>query len=54
MGVEEVNINPIRDKEQWAEFFTESELRHTGKDNRVYFSEDCLYNCREVLHSGDT
>ena len=26
-----IGINPIRDKELWDEFFTESELRHTGR-----------------------
>ena len=29
-GDEWVGINPIRDKELWEEFFTESEQRHTG------------------------
>ena len=30
-GDEWIGINPKRDKEQWDEFFTESELRHTGR-----------------------
>jgi len=30
-GDEWIGLNPMRDKEQWDEFFTESELRHTGK-----------------------
>ena len=26
-----IGINPVKDKKHWDEFFTESELRHTGK-----------------------
>ena len=37
-GDEWIGINPISDKEQWAEFFTESELRHTGRYT-LYFQK---------------
>ena len=30
-----IGINPIRDKELWDEFFTESELRHTGRNTLI-------------------
>ena len=30
-GDEWIGLNPMRDKAQWDEFFTESELRHTGR-----------------------